>query len=140
LQSIDRIHRLGLPPGVKVTVHILIATHNGRTIDGLVDASLNTKERRMKQLLEGAELGPIDTSADPLSAAQGTPEDLAALLMSLLGEGWSCPFESRQRGSRESAFAASPLRSRRSLGRLQGCRSWRRGPSLGGRAVARSPR
>jgi len=38
LQSIDRIHRLGLRAGQSVEVHIILATHSGRiTIDHLVD-------------------------------------------------------------------------------------------------------
>jgi len=41
LQSIDRIHRLGLPPDAKVAIHILLATFDGEpTIDHLVDTSL----------------------------------------------------------------------------------------------------
>ena len=88
LQSIDRIHRLGLAHNVKVEIHILLATYSGRgTIDHLVDQSLLQKESRMKQLLEGAELRAIALSEDPLTAAQGDEEDLAALLRFLLGEG-----------------------------------------------------
>jgi SNF2 family DNA or RNA helicase len=69
LQSIDRIHRLGLPADAEVNVHLLMATNAGRpTIDDLVDASLIGKETRMRQLLEGDN------------------EDLAQLLRYLLGE------------------------------------------------------
>lgn len=87
LQSIDRIHRLGLPEGAIVEVHILTATLDGRgTIDQLVDASLLQKEGTMLQLLQGAELAPFSPSEDPLDAAEGTEQDLAALLRFLLGE------------------------------------------------------
>ena len=87
LQSIDRIHRLGLPAGVTVNVHILMATMDGRsTIDQLVDASLTRKEATMLQLLQGAELRPIEQSDDPLETAEGSDDDLAALLRFLLGE------------------------------------------------------
>lgn len=88
LQSMDRIHRLGLKEGTQVEVHILNATLGGRgTIDQLVDASLLQKEGAMLQLLQGAELAPLNSSEDPLDAAEGNEQDLAALLRFLLGEG-----------------------------------------------------
>lgn len=88
LQSIDRIHRLGLPKGVTVHVHLLLATCRGRsTIDHLADASLRRKDVRMRELLEGAEWLPIAISDNPLDAAEGTREDLEELLRFLLGEG-----------------------------------------------------
>jgi hypothetical protein len=87
LQSIDRVHRLGLPDGVSVHIHILMATLEGHeTIDHFVDLSLIRKNDRMKRLLEGAELRPIELSDDPLRDAEGTDEDLADLLRFLLGE------------------------------------------------------
>ncbi len=88
LQSIDRIHRLGLPPEARVTIHILLATFNGGpTIDHLVDTSLLTKDARMRLLLEGANLGPISLSDDPSADAEGNEQDLEELLRYLLGEG-----------------------------------------------------
>lgn len=87
LQSIDRIHRLGLPEGVVVQIHILRATlYGSETIDHLVDLSLLAKEAAMALVLEGAELGPIAQSVDPADDAEGSPADLAALLRYLLGE------------------------------------------------------
>ena len=87
LQSIDRIHRLGLPPDTTIRVHILLATLHGQpTIDHLVDQSLEAKSDRMRQLLEGAELAPINLSEDPTVDAEGNEEDLAMLLRYLLGE------------------------------------------------------
>jgi hypothetical protein len=87
LQSIDRIHRLGLPEGARVQIHILLATLDGRaTVDHLVDQALQRKETKMKRLLEGAELLPFEMSEDPLDTAQGSKEDLADLLRFLLGE------------------------------------------------------
>lgn len=87
LQSIDRVHRLGLPPDAQVRIHILRATlHNGPTIDHLVDDSLREKEALMRALLEGAELRPIALSDDPSDDAEGTRDDLEALLRYLLGE------------------------------------------------------
>lgn len=87
LQSIDRIHRLGLPPDATVTIHILLATMGNQfTIDQLVDGSLETKSDRMRQLLEGAELAPIYLADDPATDAEGNDQDLNALLRYLLGE------------------------------------------------------
>lgn len=83
LQSIDRIHRLGLPPDAKVRVHVLHATVDGQpTADALVHGSLSTKETTMLQLLQGAALAPIDEEPD---AAEGSIDDLRALIAYLLG-------------------------------------------------------
>lgn len=87
LQSIDRIHRLGLRAGQSVEVHIILAERSGRrTIDQLVDQSLIRKEQTMAQLLEGAELEPLGSSEDPLESAEGDTEDLSNVLRYLLGE------------------------------------------------------
>src|SRR5262249_9192876 len=76
LQSIDRIHRLGLPPDAEVRVHVLHATVDGQpTSDELVHRSLIAKESTMLQLLQGATLAPIEDDPD---AAEGTIEDLRA--------------------------------------------------------------
>lgn len=84
LQSIDRIHRLGLPPDAQVRVHVLRATLSGEpTIDHLVAASLAGKESRMMQLLEGAALSPIHAEPDD---AEGTIDDLRQLIVYLLGQ------------------------------------------------------
>ncbi len=83
LQSIDRIHRLGLPADAEVKVFILRALSEGETTaDHLVDSSLLIKQGRMHQLLEGAELQPIE---DDSHAAEGTLEDMKSLLSYLLG-------------------------------------------------------
>ncbi len=87
LQSIDRIHRLGLPKDTTVTVHLLHATVRGRrSCDHLVDVALSRKEAAMRQLLEGSELHPLGMSPSPLEGAEGSDEDLADLLRFLLGE------------------------------------------------------
>jgi SNF2 family DNA or RNA helicase len=88
LQSIDRIHRLGLPPDVTVEIHVVKATAGGRTtIDELIDQSLIAKRDRMQALLEDAELrGTGLDDQDTLRAAEGSTEDVAVLLRYLLGE------------------------------------------------------
>jgi SNF2-related domain len=87
LQSIDRIHRLGLPPDARVAIHILQSTVDDRsTVDGLVDVALRRKEATMRQLLEGATLRALHLSEDPAVEAEGDQEDLAGLLRFLVGE------------------------------------------------------
>jgi len=83
LQSIDRIHRLGLPEDAEVRVHILRALSGGKpTADFLVQASLTGKEERMLMLLEGSRLAPLGSEPD---AAEGSLEDMRELLAFLLG-------------------------------------------------------
>jgi SNF2 family DNA or RNA helicase len=93
LQSIDRIHRLGLPPGVDVRVQVPIAQVGGAgAIDSLVDGSLSRKATRMQTLLEGGELEPEELGdRDTLDAAQGAAEDLEEVLRYLLGEDMEAP-------------------------------------------------
>lgn len=87
LQSIDRIHRLGLPPHAQVRIHILTAElDNNPTIDGLVAAALDRKASLMQTLLEGAEMLPVGLSENPATDAEGDDTDLAELLRYLLGE------------------------------------------------------
>ena len=87
LQSVDRIHRLGLSPDATVSIHIIRSTLDGMpTIDHLVEASLQRKEDRMRRLLQGAELAPLAQHVDPSIAADGDEEDLGELLRYLLGE------------------------------------------------------
>ena len=88
LQSIDRIHRLGLPPGVRVEVHVpQLYVDNGPTIDGLVELSLARKESAMQQFLRGAELrDAMLNDQDTLAGAEGDDADLVALLRYLVGE------------------------------------------------------
>jgi len=87
LQSIDRIHRLGLPPQANVRIHVLTAElDNNPTIDGLVAAALDRKANLMQTLLEGAEILPVGLSENPAMDAEGDDADLAELLRYLLGE------------------------------------------------------
>jgi hypothetical protein len=88
LQSIDRIHRLGLPADVTVEIYVPETVADGMpTVDGLIEAGLAQKAAAMSMLLEGAELrGAQAPGQDSLEAAQGSYEDLDALLRYLLGE------------------------------------------------------
>ncbi|HET9198698.1 MAG TPA: DEAD/DEAH box helicase [Solirubrobacterales bacterium] len=88
LQSIDRIHRLGLPKNVQVEVQVPQLQIQGQpTIDDLVQASLQRKEATMKSFLQGAELRDgILNDQDTLSAAEGDERDLEELLRYLIGE------------------------------------------------------
>jgi hypothetical protein len=93
LQSIDRIHRLGLPEGVDVQIEVPLATLDGNNaIDALVDASLRAKQRRMEELLAGGELVPEQLDyRDTLDAAEGNAGDLEQVLRYLLGENMDAP-------------------------------------------------
>ena len=83
-QSIDRIHRLGLPEDAEVTIHILQATiGDNDTIDHLVDSSLLSKQEAMEELLGGAEIHPLQEGAADL---EGSPADLEQLIRYLVGE------------------------------------------------------
>ena len=87
-QSIDRIHRLGLPPEVVVEIHVPEMSLDGApTVDGLVEAALRRKTAAMEMLLEGAELRAAQAPGqDTLKAAEGDDQDLDVLLRYLLGE------------------------------------------------------
>ncbi len=87
LQSIDRIHRMGMPLDRQVKIHIFCSVNSGNeTIDHLVDQSLLRKETTMRRLLEGADLAPLNLAADPLDDSDGNRDDLSDLLRYLLGE------------------------------------------------------
>lgn len=70
LQSLDRIHRLGLPPDTKTDVYILES--NG-SIDLRVGARLDTKIRALAQILSDAGLG---TTSIPTELEDGELVDL----------------------------------------------------------------
>jgi len=89
LQSIDRIHRLGLSPDAKVEIHLLNATRGGApAADQLVHQALVRKQSRMEAVLEGAELRPanLPDEAGEAEAAEGDRKDLEDILAYLLGK------------------------------------------------------
>lgn len=71
LQSIDRIHRLGLKPGVDTNIHIFqtVAPKGIGSIDRSVNHRLATKLRNLQQLLDDPDLHEIaldeENAADP---------------------------------------------------------------------------
>ena len=76
MQSMDRIHRIGIPPNAAVTYKILISQG---TIDSVVDSRLGAKMETMHQLLND-DIGILNletSSEDPLNEAGS--EDLQAV-------------------------------------------------------------
>ncbi|WP_067812641.1 DEAD/DEAH box helicase [Actinomadura kijaniata] len=75
LQSLDRIHRLGLKPGTITNITVLSATN---TIDDVVEQRLETKLRFMEAVLDDPAVGQLaDLDEEPAAAMQA---DMAALL------------------------------------------------------------
>ncbi len=78
LQSLDRTHRVGMPPGTTAKVTLLVA---GDTIDEAIHAALNRKLIDMEEKLRDPTLRRL-TEPDTASRAVG-PEELAALVRHL---------------------------------------------------------
>ncbi len=91
VQSIDRIHRLGLPPDTKTNVFIFQtkAAKGLGCVDHSVSRRLATKVRAMQQLLDDADLHQIaldeEESPEPIDY-HTDPEDLADLIEELEGK------------------------------------------------------
>ncbi len=72
LQSIDRIHRLGLPPATETNIHIYqsLAPPTVGSIDSSVSRRLATKIRNLQQLLDDPDLHEValdeEESEDPI--------------------------------------------------------------------------
>jgi SNF2 family DNA or RNA helicase len=78
LQSLDRIHRLGLAPGTDTRVTVL-AVRN--TIDEVVEARLNQKLEFMGKILDDPSVQQLsDLQEEPSVAAGLAPSDIEALL------------------------------------------------------------
>jgi len=80
LQSLDRIHRLGLPPGVETRITFLVSSD---TIDEIVDQRVGAKAERLSQMLRDPNLV---TMALPDEEAYGEwvdAEDLESLFAHL---------------------------------------------------------
>ena len=88
LQSIDRIHRLGLPPGTETNITILqsVAPHQVGSIDHSVSRRLLTKIRAMESILDDADIRQLaldEEEAEPPVDRDITLDDLADLFEQL---------------------------------------------------------
>lgn len=91
LQSIDRIHRLGLPPGQKTSIFVYRskAPREVGSIDLSVSRRLTEKIRNMQQLLNDPDLHKIaldEEEADDPIDYDITPDDLIDLIQELEGK------------------------------------------------------
>jgi hypothetical protein len=77
LQSVDRIHRLGLPPGVLTRVHVLenALPFGVGSVDVSVARRLAKKIRAMEQLLQDPDLN--DLALDEEEAEGATEESIS---------------------------------------------------------------
>lgn len=85
LQSVDRIHRLGLPPDTRTRVTVLVAAE---TVDEMVAQRLDLKLRFLGGILDDPavlELGDLDE--EPTSGAGMDAADLHALIGHLTSNG-----------------------------------------------------
>ena len=81
MQSLDRIHRVGLKADDKIHYYILQMKDS---IDEVIDARLNDKQRRMLALLDDDfNVLNLDMDADEFSESDEEDADFAALLESL---------------------------------------------------------
>jgi SNF2 family DNA or RNA helicase len=79
MQSLDRIHRLGLAPEDEVHYYLLIAID---TIDAVVDARLDEKRDRLLRLLEG-DLPTVDLDDRGVSEEAEEDSDFEAMVQQL---------------------------------------------------------
>lgn len=82
LQSMDRIHRLGLQPGTETTIEIL---HSPDSIDDLIDNRLADKVRKMSEVMEDPSLNIEPVTID-LDEDGFDEEDARQLLNHLKGQ------------------------------------------------------
>jgi superfamily II DNA or RNA helicase len=84
LQSVDRIHRLGLEEGQETRITFLITTG---TIDEVVDARIREKADRLGQMLDDPDISTMALPSDEdYGPAIDSYEDLEALFAHLRGE------------------------------------------------------
>jgi SNF2 family DNA or RNA helicase len=85
LQSIDRIHRLGLPEGQETRVTFLLSDG---TIDEVVDDRVLVKAERLGVMLDDPNLAPValPNEEDYGPAIEDDADDLAALFAHLRGD------------------------------------------------------
>lgn len=83
LQSIDRIHRLGLPPGIETRITFLITRD---TIDEVVDGRVRTKAARLSTMLSDPNLVTMALPDEDAYGEWVDPDDLKALFDHLVGD------------------------------------------------------
>lgn len=84
LQSIDRIHRLGLRPGQSTRISFLVSTG---TIDEVVDDRIKEKANRLGEMLDDPDISTMALPSDEdYGPAIDTHDDLVALFAHLRGE------------------------------------------------------
>jgi SNF2 family DNA or RNA helicase len=85
LQSIDRIHRLGLSPDQETRITFLLTRG---TVDEIVDDRIRAKAERLGEMLDDPDLSTMALPSDEdYGPAVDTVEDMAALFAHLRGEG-----------------------------------------------------
>jgi SNF2 family DNA or RNA helicase len=84
LQSLDRIHRLGLGPDVTTNISFLLTTG---TIDEVIDTRIREKALRLGEMLDDPDLTTMALpSDDDYGPAIETDDDLIALFAHLRGD------------------------------------------------------
>ncbi len=81
LQSMDRIHRLGLPPDAQVTYELLVGSG---TIDETVHDRLEQKTRRLGAILEDHDLAALVLDVEEPTEEEEFDQDDAAQVMAFL--------------------------------------------------------
>jgi SNF2 family DNA or RNA helicase len=80
LQSIDRIHRLGLKPGTETRITFLVSV---ATIDETVDQRVSQKARALSDMLSDPQLVEMSLPDEELTGEWIDPDDLDVLLAHL---------------------------------------------------------
>jgi superfamily II DNA or RNA helicase len=85
LQSVDRIHRLGLSPEQETRITFLLTRG---TVDEVIDDRIRGKAERLGEMLDDPDLSTMALPSDEdYGPAIDTVEDMAALFAHLRGEG-----------------------------------------------------
>ena len=80
LQSVDRIHRLGLEPGTETRITFLVSVS---TIDETVDQRVSQKSRALSDMLSDPQLVEMSLPDEELTGEWIDPDDLDSLLAHL---------------------------------------------------------
>lgn len=84
LQSVDRIHRLGLPEHQETRITFLLTSE---TVDEVVDARIREKAGRLGEILDDPDISTMSLPADDdYAPAIDSPADMVALFAHLRGD------------------------------------------------------